>query len=153
MKGKISLAVLFVFLAFLLFRTNFPASADMNVIAGTKMTNQEEPNKLLIMYTTEEKEVFTKLVMPYALNSKRRGWWEEVNLLIWGPSNKLVASDEEVQDILKELKDAGVELTACLWCAEQYDLDEKLTELGVDVKYMGEPLTEMLKSGWKVLTF
>jgi hypothetical protein len=40
-----------------------------------------------------------------------------------------------------------------LACADRYEVTEDLRKLGVDVKYMGKPLTEMLKGGWKVLTF
>ena len=42
---------------------------------------------------------------------------------------------------------------ACRACADSYDVAPQLRALGVDVKYMGRPLTDMLKGGWKVLTF
>ena len=44
-------------------------------------------------------------------------------------------------------------LQACKWCTDQYKVSDTLDSLGVDVKYMGEPLTEYIKSGYKVLTF
>ena len=152
MTGKITFVLLLI-ITFLVGNMTSQASTGSQTGPESEITSTDEPTKLLIMFTSEDKEVFTKMVTPYALNSMRQGWWEHVNLLIWGPSNRLVATDEEVQGILREMKETGVELTACLWCAEQYDLDEKLTELGVDVKYMGQPLTEMLKTDWKVLTF
>jgi hypothetical protein len=49
--------------------------------------------------------------------------------------------------------EAGVELVACKACADSYGGSGKLEELGIEVKYMGVPLTEMLKGDWIVVTF
>ena len=38
-------------------------------------------------------------------------------------------------------------------CADSYGVSDELRKMGIDVKPMGKPLTEMLKQGWKVLTF
>jgi hypothetical protein len=46
-----------------------------------------------------------------------------------------------------------VELLACKACSDMYGVSKKLEELGVTVKYMGVPFTEMLKSGWVTITF
>lgn len=47
----------------------------------------------------------------------------------------------------------GVIVQACKACTDQYKVSNHLSELGVDVKYMGKPLTENLKSDKKILTF
>lgn len=44
-------------------------------------------------------------------------------------------------------------MEACLRCAENYNAVEPLTQLGIDVKLMGIPLSDYLKEGRKVLTF
>ena len=41
---------------------------------------------------------------------------------------------------------------ACKACSDSYGVSEILVGLGVDVKYMGAPLTEMLKGDWEVIT-
>jgi len=110
-------------------------------------------DRLLVVWTSGDREVALKMVYMYTFNAKRRGWWGEIRFLIWGPSSKLLAGDQELQQQLAKMKEAGVELTACKACADQYGVSDKLTELGVDVKYMGVPLTEMLKAGWTTLTF
>ena len=112
-----------------------------------------EPSKLLVVWTSGDKEVAMKMVYMYTYNSKRQGWWDEVRFLIWGPSSKLLSEDKELQDYLKKMKDDGVELLACKACSDMYGVSVTLEELGVDVKYMGSPLTEMLKTGWVTLTF
>ncbi|MTI80538.1 MAG: DsrE family protein [Firmicutes bacterium] len=88
----------------------------------------------------------------YTLNSKRKGWWDEVTLVVWGPSTELLAADTELQQHIAEIKDSGVEVLACRRCADLYGVTVQLEKLGLEVIYMGEPLTGYLKSGCKVLT-
>ncbi|MDI3548860.1 MAG: hypothetical protein PWR10_2512 [Halanaerobiales bacterium] len=51
------------------------------------------------------------------------------------------------------MKNAGIKLTVCKACTDSYGASEKLAEIGIEVKYMGDPLTEMLKEGWTTITF
>lgn len=114
---------------------------------------QEEPSKLLVIWTSGDKEVAMKMVYMYTYNAKKNEWWKEVRFLIWGPSSKLLSEDTELQDYIKRMKDVGVELFACKACSDMYGVSGKLEQLGIDVKYMGQPLTEMLKTGWTTITF
>jgi hypothetical protein len=93
------------------------------------------------------------MVYMYTFNAKKNGWWDEVRFLVWGPSSKLLSEDTELQDYIKRMKEEGIELLACKACADSYGVSEKLEEMGIEVKYMGEPLTEMLKSDWTTITF
>ena len=81
----------------------------------------------------------------YTHNAKRRGWFDEVTLIVWGPSAELVTRDPTLQDALKAMKADGVVLEACKACSDSYGVSDQLSGLGVDVKYMGVPLTEMLQ--------
>ena len=47
----------------------------------------------------------------------------------------------------------GVKVQACLACADSYGVTEQLRKLGIEVKYMGKPLTDLITGGWKILTF
>lgn len=118
------------------------------------MGDQEnEGNALVIIWTSQDPEVAKNMVFMYAKNAKSRGWWEEVRLVIWGPSANLVASRPELQKHIDSLVEAGVEILACKACAENYGVTRALENLGIDVKYMGEPLTQYLKAGLHVITF
>jgi hypothetical protein len=55
--------------------------------------------------------------------------------------------------MVKKMGETGVRLTACKWCADEYGVSEKLEQIGIEVKYMGKPLTGFLKSGQPVLVF
>ena len=113
---------------------------------------ERAPAGLVVLWVTQDKEAAQNMILMYTKNSKVKGWWDQVRLVVWGPSAKLLASDAELQGQLEELKDAGVELLACKACADGYGVSDKLTELGIDVIYMGAPLTGMLKEGWVTLS-
>jgi len=113
-----------------------------------------EKTKLLIIWSTGDKGVAKYTAFMYALNSKRMGWWEEVKLIIWGPSGKILVEDLELQKMVKDLMEEGVILQACKGCSDKYDISNKLSELNIDVKYVGEDLTTMLKgNNWAVITY
>jgi hypothetical protein len=115
---------------------------------------QEKPaDHLLIIWTSGDKDVAHKMVFMYAYNAQKNGWWDQVTLLVWGPSAKLCHEDKDIQTTLRKMKEQGVELLACKGCADQYGVSAKLEELGIDVRYTGTYLTDFIKSGKKVISF
>ncbi|GAB6189399.1 hypothetical protein JCM30566_11380 [Marinitoga arctica] len=107
-------------------------------------------NKLAIIWATKESEVFEKLIYPYALNSKKQKWFEEVVLIIWGPS-QLTALNYE--NYIKNLINNGIKVEACKWCSDQYNISNKLFDMNIDIKYMGNVLSDYLKDDYKVVSF
>ncbi len=113
-----------------------------------------ETKELVVLWTTAEKDVFTKMVGLYVYNAKKNGWFENITFVIWGPSSKLLAEDKEVQEWLEKFKKEGIKLEACIWCTNQYGVTETLKDMGVDVRGMGVSLTEYIKdSGKELITF
>jgi hypothetical protein len=110
-------------------------------------------DKLVVLWTSRDREVALNMVFMYTLNSKLRGWWKEVCLIVWGPSAKLLSVDKELQDGIFEMKRNSVELLACKACSDRYGVSEELEELGIEVKYMGQPLTDLLMEDYKIITF
>lgn len=111
-----------------------------------------EPTGLVLLWVTRDREAAKHMVFMYGKNSLLKGWWDKVRLVAWGPSAQLLAVDRELQAELEELLAAGVEIQACKACADRYGVSDELAALGVNVIFMGAPLTEYLKTGWKVLT-
>jgi len=128
----------------------------MTFFSGVFAQNQTEmndnSNKLAVLWTSGDPDVAEKMVFMYTLNAKRNEWFDEVVLIIWGPSAKLAVENEMIRDYIKNMQEAGIKTEACFYCAKMYDVHEKLAEMGVDVKGMGVPLTDYLKKGWKVLS-
>ncbi len=54
-------------------------------------------NKLNILWTTDNRDTVFNMLSMYAINSVNKGWWEHVNIILWGASVKLVANDTQVQ--------------------------------------------------------
>jgi hypothetical protein len=123
---------------------------------GIQAQNSTEvpPNdKLVVLWTSDNPYVAERVAFMYAHNAKIRGWFKEVTLVIWGPSAKLISENKKLQDEVEAMRKDGVVVEACVACAEAYGITESLKKLGYDVKGMGKPLTDYLKSGVKVLTF
>jgi len=114
---------------------------------------ENKGGRLAVLWTSGDPEVAHGVCLMYAHAAKKRGWFNEVLLIVWGPSARLLAADKDVQAKVKEMAADGVELQACKACSDSYGVSGRLAELGVEVKSMGEPLTQILKDGWHVLTF
>jgi hypothetical protein len=127
--------------------------AVFSIIEAKATKADDEPSKLLVVWTSGDRDVALKMVYMYTFNAKKNGWWDEIRFLVWGPSSKLLSEDTELQEYIKKMKEEGIELLACKACADSYGVSEKLEEMGIEVKYMGAPLTEMLKSDWVTVTF
>ena len=112
----------------------------------------KQENTLNILWTNDNIITSEKMVLMYALNSKLNNWWNEVTVIIWGATAKLVSENTMIQEKIKLALHAGVKFTACRACAEQLNVTEKLSELGIEIKYWGEGLTEILKEDKKLIT-
>jgi hypothetical protein len=116
-------------------------------------TGNAEPDKLAVLWASGDPEVAHKVCLMYTHAAKKNHFFKEVTLIIWGPSSRLLAADKAVQEKVKSMADDGVTLVACIACADSYGVSDTLRDMGIEVKPMGRPLTDMLKQGWKVLTF
>ena len=50
-----------------------------------------EQSKLLVVWTSGDKDVAMKKVYMYTYNAKKQGWFDRVRFVVWGPSSKLLA--------------------------------------------------------------
>jgi hypothetical protein len=142
MKTKIILITLI--LANFIFVTKTIAQAE---------NNEKGEDKLVIVWTSDDPYVAERVALIYTHAAKTAGWFNEVTLIIWGPSAKLTAENLKIQEKLKAMQSDGVEIQACIVCADAYGVSEYLKKMDFDVRGMGKPLTDYLKSDAKVLTF
>lgn len=111
-----------------------------------------EPKKLYILWTNADILTADKMIMMYATNSMINNWWEEITVIIWGATAKLVAENALIQEKLKIARHAGVQFSACKACTDQLGVTGELLSLGIEVIYWGPGLTEIIKSGEKLIT-
>jgi hypothetical protein len=124
---------------------------------GNSIAQTDDPqatsDKLVIVWTSDDPYVAERVALMYTHAAKTAGWFSEVTLIIWGPSAKLTAENLKIQEKLKAMQTDGVVIEACIVCANAYGVTDDLKKLDFDIKGMGIPLSDYLKSGAKVLTF
>ena len=146
MKKLISIIVILL----ISLSTNF---AQDKPTTQTEEKQLSSKDKLVVVWTSGDRDVAIKMVYMYTYNAKKHGWWDDITFIVWGASAKLLSEDKELQDYIIKMKDEGIDLKACKACADMYGVSDKLTELGITVKYMGVELTDFIKEGRHVLTF
>lgn len=109
-------------------------------------------DELFILWTNADEITFDKMVYMYSRNSLLKGWWKKATVIIWGHTALLTAESPLVQARIEEARHAGVHFSACIACADQLGVSEKLKEQGIELKAWGESLTDLLKRGARVLS-
>jgi hypothetical protein len=125
--------------------------AHMGLVHGQE--NAAADSRLAVIWSSGDPEVAHRVCFMYTGNAKKQKWFDEVTLIVWGPSARLLAGDKDLQAKIRTMEDDGVKVQACLACADSYGITEELRKLGIEVKYMGKPLTDLIKGGWRILTF
>jgi len=111
-----------------------------------------DKTKLNILWTNDNFITSEKMVFMYGINAKKRDWWDNVTIIIWGATVKLVSENVKIQKLIEEAKLEGVHISACKGCADQLGVTSILESLDIEVIYWGEPLTELLKTDEKLIT-
>jgi len=148
---KIRNILLALFICTMLFAADAKAQSADALQSGETVTVPAS-EKLVILWTSGDRDVALKMVFMYTYNAMRNHWWEDITLVVWGPSAKLLSEDEELQDYLARIIESGVSVRACKGCADQYGVSGKLEELGITVLYIGKEFTDYIKEGREVLT-
>ena len=121
---------------------------------GAASTESGQPQRLAVLWTSGDPEVAHRVAFMYTEAVASQQWFDEVQLIVWGPSARLLAGDKDVQEALGRLKVSGVAVKACVVCADSYGVTDQLRDLDLEVKGMGRPLTDLLQDeSWTVLTF
>jgi hypothetical protein len=119
-----------------------------------RASGQEIPkSRLAVLWTSSDPEVAHQACFMYTDNAKKQKWFDEVTLIVWGPSARLLAGDKALQAKIKGMLDDGVIVQACQACTDSYNVTEQLRQMGIDVRYMGKPFTDLIKQGWHILTY
>jgi len=146
MKTRIIIVMLLMFG----FTINLSANEPVRKTEGEQMEIPAS-EKLVVLWTSGDKEVAEKMVLMYTLNSKRFDWWKDITLVVWGPSQKVLVENKDIQEYVKKIQEQGTAVKACKGCSDMYEISDQLEELGVEVKYMGE-ITDYIKEGRHILT-
>ncbi|MBK7710688.1 MAG: DsrE family protein [Bacteroidales bacterium] len=108
---------------------------------------------LVVLWSSGDPDVAEKACLMYAHAAKKYNWFKEVILIVWGPSEKLLAENSKFKDKIAVMKKDGVIVEACIACSNMYGVTNDLKVCEVDVKGMGVPLTRYLKRGYKLVSY
>jgi len=110
-------------------------------------------DSVFVILSSQDREVLLEVGITYPFNAAAHGWMDEVKIILFGPSEKLAATDPEIQDRLQEAIASGIPVMACKWCADRMEVTPALEALGIEVLYVGTVISDLLKAGWASLTF
>jgi hypothetical protein len=102
-------------------------------------------NKLMIVWKSDNEIDIHNFIVPYAYNAIKQEWFDQVEMIIWGASQEVVANNSVIQQRVKNLIKNGIDVYACKMCADNINVSLVLSELGVNVKYTGDLLSDRLK--------
>lgn len=143
---KTILATYFIFSTFLSFAAFAQEAQQVPII-------NKDPEKLVIVWTTGDKEVAMNMVLMFGKNSYDFGLWTDMEIIVWGPSAKLAATDDDVKIQIKKMIKSGIKFKACQVCADNYGVAKDLSNLGIKVTWMSQVLTQHIARGNYILTF
>ena len=116
--------------------------------------DQEPPKKtqLAIVWTSGDPDVAHRMVFMYLHASARNKWFAENRLIVWGPSaasgRRQGSPGEDQADDGRRRDRPGLHRLA-----DSYGVTAQLRAMGIEVKGMGKPLSDLIQSGWNVLSF
>ena len=108
---------------------------------------------LHIIWTNGDPITSENMVLMYAKNSMLNGWWDKVTVVLWGAPVKTYFENESVQAEVEMARDAGVEFSACISCANNLQLTDELEKARFEVIRWGQKLTLLMQNGKHVLSF
>ena len=110
-------------------------------------------NKIFIILASGDKDVALEVALLYPYTLAKEKYLDEVKVILFGPSEKLVARNKNVQKRIKKLQGMGVAISACKYCSDRMGVSEKLERLGITVEYVSPKIAQMIKDGWASLSF
>ena len=101
---------------------------------------------IVIIATAEAAKARTGAM--YALNAMKHGWLEDVKLVLFGPAETLFLEDVEFQDLVRQYMDLAKTPLACKFLSDRDGSSGRLRDLGLDVQFVGAPISEAIREGY-----
>ena len=103
-------------------------------------------SKLLVIIASAEKEKALAGLM-FARNAIGKAWMDDVKIIFFGPSERLIVTDKQLSDEVIEIANIG-ETFACKAISDREGLSENIEELGVKVEFVGRKISKLVKQGY-----
>jgi hypothetical protein len=104
-------------------------------------------DKICVVVASSDRRVI-KTALQYARRTVTEKFMKDIKVFLFGPSEEVIAHDTELQDFLKRFMNVGKGVLACKWCSDDYGVSDRLTELGVEVEYIGVFVSQAIREGY-----
>ena len=105
---------------------------------------------LVIISTGDAEKALTGLM--WARNGMRFGWMEDIRVIFFGPSQKLLLEDERVKKMALEIAEAEKPIF-CKYISDQEGNSQQIEATGMDVQYVGTIISDFLKDDYTPMVF
>ena len=103
-------------------------------------------SKVLVIIASADREKILTALM-YARNTIAYKWLDDVKVMFFGPSEKLLAEDAEIAAEASAIADVG-EAIACKFLSDRDGTSKTISDLRVNVEYVGTIIADLLKDGY-----
>jgi hypothetical protein len=108
-------------------------------------------SKVLIVISTGEAEKALTGLM-YAYRTMSEGWIDDVKVVFFGPSEKLLVQDERIAQLAQRICEAEKPFV-CKFISDQEGISEQIEDLGLKVEYVGTIMSDFIKDGYVPMVF
>jgi hypothetical protein len=105
---------------------------------------------LVIIATGEAEKALTGLM--YAYRTMSEGWIDDVKVVFFGPSERLLVKDERIAQISQQICEAEKPFV-CKFISDQEGISEQIESLGLKVEYVGTIISDFIKEGYIPMVF
>lgn len=88
----------------------------------------------------------------YASKAIANGWLDEVQVLFFGPSERLLVENEAIAGTAKEIAAVRPPI-ACRFIADRDGIADSIAELGLKIEYVGTIIADHIKQGYVPMVF
>ncbi len=108
--------------------------------------------KVLVIISTENKENALGALM-FVQNSIKNKRFEDLKLILFGPSEKLASTDQALQSIIADIVSMNGSPVACKAISDMHNIGKELTSLGFKLEYVGDPIGQFINDGYLPMVF
>lgn len=108
--------------------------------------------KVLLIVSSGDKNVIST-AMVFGIVSFEAKLYEDIKVFFFGPSEKVITEDKDLQSSLSKLIKDGITPVACVNLSNAFDITPKLTKLGFNAIPVGEAIADLVNKDYVTMVF
>lgn len=104
-------------------------------------------DKVCVILASRDRDVL-RWGLQYSWRSIESKFLEDVKVVAFGPSEKVITEDPDLQEIIKRIQALGKVVSACKACSDEEGVSSQLSELDIEVEYVGSVISKLIKDGY-----